>query len=99
MISAIILMKVARGRVTEIGEALAALSGVAEVFSIAGRYDLVVIIRVAKDEDMAALVTEAISSLPDITYTETMTAFKVYSKHDLESMFSLGISWFSNQLM
>ena len=79
MISAIILMKVARGKVTEIGELLAALTGVAEVFSIAGRYDLVVIIRVASDEDMAVLVTEELSCFADITYTETMTAFKVYS--------------------
>ena len=90
MISAIVLMKVARGKVTEIGESLAALPGVAEVFSIAGRYDLVVIIRVASDEDMAVLVTDTISKVPDITYTETMTAFKVYSKHDLEAMFSIG---------
>ena len=90
MISAIILMKVARGKVTAIGESLAALQGVAEVFSIAGRYDLVVIIRVASDEDMAVLVTEKLSRFEDITYTETMTAFKVYSKHDLESMFSIG---------
>jgi hypothetical protein len=29
--------------------------------------------------------------VPGITHSETLIAFRVYSKHDLESMFSIGL--------
>jgi DNA-binding Lrp family transcriptional regulator len=66
------------------------MSGVTEVFSIAGRYDLVAIVRVRKEEDLAELVTNTMSALEHVNYTETMIAFKVFSRHDLETMFSIG---------
>jgi DNA-binding Lrp family transcriptional regulator len=90
MVTALVLMTVARGRVQEIGSKLAETDGVTEVFSIAGRYDLVVMIRVKSNEELAELVTGTISRLEDVTSTETLMAFKVYSRHDLEAMFSIG---------
>lgn len=91
MVTAMVLMTVARGKVQQIGSILADTPGVTEVFSIAGRYDLVVLIRVKTNEELAELVTGKIASLEDITSTETLMAFKVYSRHDLEAMFSIGI--------
>jgi DNA-binding Lrp family transcriptional regulator len=91
MVTALVLMTVARGRVQEIGSQLAETDGVTEVFSIAGRYDLVVMIRVRTNEELAELVTGTIARLEDVTSTETLMAFKVYSRHDLEAMFSIGI--------
>jgi len=58
---------------------------------VAGKYDLVAIIRVADNEQLAKLVTEQIRSLDGIEKSETLIAFRVYSKHDLESIFSLGM--------
>lgn len=40
MVLAIILLKVKRGKVNEVGERLAAIDGFTEVFSVGGRYDL-----------------------------------------------------------
>lgn len=90
MVTAMVLMTVARGKVQQIGGALADTDGVTEVFSIAGRYDLVVLIRVKSNEELAELVTGKIANLEDVTSTETLMAFKVFSRHDLEAMFSIG---------
>jgi hypothetical protein len=35
-------------------------------------------------------VTESLAQLPGIARTYTMTAFRTYSAHDLEAMFSIG---------
>ena len=58
MITAMVLLNVERGRVNEVAERLADLAGITEVFSVAGRYDLVAILRVKTNEELADLVTE-----------------------------------------
>jgi hypothetical protein len=40
---------------------------------------------------MAELVTEKMLTVPGIINSETLIAFRVFSQHDLESMFSIGI--------
>ncbi len=90
MVNAILLIKVERGRVIQVAEALAGVEGVSEVYSVAGRYDLVAILRVRQPDDMARLVTAEIVKVQGIRETETLTAFQAYSRHDLEAAFSLG---------
>lgn len=91
MVTAIVLLNAARGRVNEIADVLAEMEGVTEVYSVGGHYDLVVIIRVHSNEALADLVTEHMQNLDGIESTETLIAFKAYSRHDLESMFSIGL--------
>ena len=90
MVTAILLINAERGRVIEVAQSLAEIDGIAEVYSVAGRFDLVAIIRVRQAEDMAQLVTAEIVKVPGIRETETLTAFRAYSRHDLEAAFSLG---------
>ena len=92
MVTAILLMKIDRGKVIEVAETLAGLPGISEVYSVAGRFDLVAIIRVRHSEDMANLVTREVVKVQGIRKTETLTAFRAYSRHDLEAAFSLGLS-------
>ena len=91
MVSAIVLLKVKRTKINEVATHLAELEGVSEVFSVGGRYDLVAIIRVANNEALAGLVTEKMHLVKGILDTETLIAFRAYSEHDLESMFSIGL--------
>ena len=90
MITAVVLIKAERGRVIEVAETLSDVPGVSEVYSVAGRYDLVAILRVRHTEDMEKLVTGEIVKVQGIGETETLTAFRAYSRHDLEAAFSLG---------
>ncbi|HSB32891.1 MAG TPA: Lrp/AsnC ligand binding domain-containing protein [Nitrospirota bacterium] len=91
MVTALVLLKVARDRVNSVAETLADMDGVTEVYSVAGRYDLTVIIRVKDNDQLAELVTNHMLKVEGIQKSETLIAFRVYSRHDLESMFSIGL--------
>jgi DNA-binding Lrp family transcriptional regulator len=91
MVTSIILMKVERMKINEVAEELKTLSGISEVYSVSGNYDLVAIVRVPDNEALADLVTRKTRGISAIVKTETMLAFKTYSRHDLESMFAVGM--------
>ncbi len=90
MVTAIILLKAARHRIRSVAEALAERPEVSEVFSVSGSFDLVAIVRVSSNDALADLVTQHLADVDGITETETMLAFRAYSRHDLERMFSVG---------
>ncbi len=87
MVTAIILMTVERTRINDVAEKLAAMEEISEVYSVSGNYDLVAMVRVAENDDLADLVTRKLVAVGDILHTETMLAFRAYTRHDLESMF------------
>ena len=91
MVSAIVLLKIERNQINAVADQMAAIEGISEVFSVAGQYDLVAILRVSTNNALADLVTSKMLQIEGITESETLIAFKTYSKHDLESMFSLGL--------
>jgi DNA-binding Lrp family transcriptional regulator len=87
---AIVLIRAERAALPELGGALADVDGVAEAYSVTGDWDFVAILRVAKPEELARVVTEQLARLPGVAHTSTMVAFEAYSRHDLEAMFSIG---------
>ncbi len=91
MITAIVFVKADVARIPEVAEAIAALDGVSEVYSVTGQIDLVAMVRVRDHDEVATVVTERINTVPGITSTETHIAFRTYSRHDLEAAFSLGL--------
>ncbi len=91
MVNAIVLLNVERDKVNDVAEALADMKGISEVYSVSGRYDLVAIIRVKNNDDLADTVTKHMRKLNGILNTETLLAFQAYSRHDLDGMFSVGI--------
>ena len=90
MVTAIILLKLDRERINETAEKLADDPAVSEVYSVSGSFDLVVVVRVKNNDGLADLVTKRMAALPGIRQTETMLAFRAYSRHDIEGMFSIG---------
>ncbi|MBC5799910.1 MAG: Lrp/AsnC ligand binding domain-containing protein [Candidatus Eremiobacteraeota bacterium] len=90
MITAFVLLTIAPGRVKPLADQLLEVPGVAEIYSVAGPFDLVAIARVARHEDLSDLVTDRISSLEGIVRTETLIAFRAFSKRDLGLMWDVG---------
>jgi DNA-binding Lrp family transcriptional regulator len=90
LITAIVLINVVRDQINEAAQHLAALPGVSEVYSVSGDYDLVAMVRVAEAEAMADVVTNRMLKVGGIEHTHTMVAFRAYSRHDLERLFSIG---------
>jgi len=90
MVTSIILINAERSRINETAEQLAATEGVSEVYSVSGTYDLIAMVRVQSNEELSDLVTKKLLKISSILKTETLLAFKAYSRHDLEALFSIG---------
>ena len=90
MITAIVLISADKAAIGDLGEKLAAVEGVSEVYSVTGEIDFVAVIRARKHEELADIVTKGIIQLPGVAKTHTHVAFKAYSRHDLESIFAIG---------
>lgn len=91
MVAALVMIKARTDQVSELAAALAETEGVSEVFSVAGQWDLVAIVRVRDNDDLARVVTDRIRKIPGIVGSETMIAFRSYSRSEVEAGFSLGI--------
>jgi DNA-binding Lrp family transcriptional regulator len=91
MVTAVVLIKAETDKVPELAAALSELDGVSEVFSVAGQYDLVALVRVRENDELATVISERMRKLTGIRSSETLIAFKVYSKKDIEAAFSLGL--------
>ncbi len=91
MVTAFILVNVERPRLKTIADDLLAIDGVAEVYSVAGPFDMVAIVRVKEHEDLSDLVTEKIGALEGIQDTETLIAFRAFSKKDLGMLWDIGV--------
>ena len=91
MVTAFALLSTARDKVNDVAEALIEFDGVSEVHSVAGQFDLIAILRTRTNEDLADLVTGSIRQIDGITRSETLIGFRVFSQHDLERMFSIGL--------
>lgn len=90
MISAFVLITARPDRIAALASELAGVDGVAEVYSVAGDVDIVAVVRVPEHDQLAEVVTGHIAGLDGIISTRSMVAYRAYSRHDLEAMFSLG---------
>jgi DNA-binding Lrp family transcriptional regulator len=91
MVSAVILLVVDKAKINEVAEKLVDLPGITEVYSVAGQYDLVAIARVRDNEGIAAAVTNQMLKIDAIQRTETLIAFRAFSRYNLERMFAVGM--------
>ncbi|MCE5199349.1 MAG: Lrp/AsnC ligand binding domain-containing protein [Armatimonadota bacterium] len=91
MVTAIVLIQGERDKLPETAEALTHVPGVSEVYSVAGDFDLVAIVRVKEHEQLADVVTQNLLKMEGILRTNTLIAFKSYSQADLERMWEIGL--------
>jgi DNA-binding Lrp family transcriptional regulator len=90
MTHAVVLIKAERDALPTLGGSLAEIDGVAEAYSVTGKWDFVAILRLREHDQLAELVTGKLARMPGIAQTYTMVAFEAFSQHDLEAMFSIG---------
>lgn len=91
MITTIVLIKAHPKQIPQCAMKLAGIEGVSEVYSVSGEWDLVAIVRVAEYERIAEVVTEHFPKVPGIERTQTLTAFRAYSRKDLEQAWDIGL--------
>ncbi len=91
MITTIVLIKADPKLIPQAATRLAGIDGVTEVYSVSGEWDLVAIVKVAEYEQIAQVVTEQFPVVPGLVRTQTLTAFRAYSRRDLEQAWDMGV--------
>ena len=91
MITTIVLVKADPQRIPQCAMALAGIDGVSEVYSVSGEWDLVAIVKVPEYDMIARVVTERFPSVAGVERTQTLTAFRTYSRADLEQAWDIGV--------
>ena len=82
MNTAILLLKIDHRKVTGTAEAILDIAGVSEVYSVSGRYDLLVMLKCESLDRIESLITDQLLKLDGIMDSETMFAFRSYDKRE-----------------
>jgi DNA-binding Lrp family transcriptional regulator len=90
VITTIVLIKVEPPLIPKAAHMLAGVDGVSEVYSVSGEWDLVAIVRVPEYDQIAHVVTEIFPTVPGIQRTQTLTAFRAYSRTDMQQAWDIG---------
>ncbi|MBJ7330538.1 MAG: Lrp/AsnC ligand binding domain-containing protein [Solirubrobacteraceae bacterium] len=90
MTHAIVMVEAERDAMSGLGADLAQVPGVRECYSVTGEWDFVCIVSTPRHEELKSIVTGGLSGVAGVVRTQTMVAFEVYSKHDLDGMFDIG---------
>ena len=82
MATAIILLKVDHAKVTGTAETVLDMPDVSEVYSVSGRFDLMVIIKCDSVEKIETVITDHLLKIEGIIDSETMFAFRSLDKRE-----------------
>ena len=86
---AVVLVKAQTDQISALAQSIANIAGVSDVYSVAGQYDLVAIVEVRDNEQLAEVVSDRIRKLHGIVDTTTLIAFRVYTPQMLEAAFDM----------
>lgn len=89
MVAAVVLIRARRDAIPNAAKQVAGIEGVAEVYSVSGEWDLIAVVRVPEWEQIADVVTERIARIEGLERTETLVAFRVYSKKDMDAAYEM----------
>ena len=83
MLTAFVMISADPAEIAALGQQLAAIDGVAEVYSVTGEEDLLAVVRATDTEEIADVVTSRIAGLDGILATRTLIAFRQYNPKDV----------------
>ena len=90
MVTGIVLVNVERPQLRQVINDMMALEGVSEVYAVAGEYDLVVIIRVKTNAELADIIASKMTrDIQGIVHAKTLVTLEAQAKVDLEQFFNL----------
>jgi len=91
VITAIVFIQADVAQIGEIGEKIASIDGVSEVYSVTGELDLIAMVRVRTHDEIAKVVAGQLNRVEGVISTQTQIAFQTFSNHDLEAAFNIGL--------
>lgn len=90
MITAIVLLESRPDRIPEVAAEVAGIKGVREVYSVTGDVDLVAIVRVERQDDLADIIAGHLGKVEGVQHMRTYLAFRTYSQTDIDDALGSG---------
>ena len=85
MTTAIVLINIDRTQIKPAIKEILAVQGVTEVYTVAGEYDLVAVLRVKDNARLSEIVAHHMPHMTGILRTKTLIALESHAKFDLDS--------------
>ena len=92
MFTAFVMIQAEPDKIADVARAIANMPNVAEVYSVTGDFDILVVLRLSEYEQLAEAVPDGLSKLDGILRTNTVLAFRRFSAEDLEAAWDIGVS-------
>src|SRR5690349_7642239 len=92
MFTAFVMIQAEPDKIADIARTIANMPTVAEVYSVTGDFDILVVLRLAEFEQLAESVPDGLSRIDGILPTNTVLAFRRFSAEDLEAAWDIGVS-------
>ena len=89
MTTAIILINVKRSKLKHVVDSMKDVKGVTEVYTVAGEYDLVAMLRVKNVNAFQKILAEKMTNIEGVTRTKTLIALDVIADIDIEKVFKV----------
>lgn len=90
MADAIVLITTDSDMISEVATAVVEMPGVKDVYSVAGDVDLVAVVSTDSFDDLAHVIPDGIAKVEGVATTQTLMAFRTFSKEDDQAAFDLG---------
>jgi DNA-binding Lrp family transcriptional regulator len=88
MVTGIVLVNVERPMLRSVINEVSKIKGVTEVFTVAGEYDLVVMVRVKNNNELSdAVANKMAHDIKGISHTKTLISLEATSSFDLEKIY------------
>ena len=92
MFTAFVMIQAEPDKIADIAQTIANMANVAEVYSVTGDFDILVVLRLSEFEQLADTVPDGLSKVDGILRTNTVLAFRSFSSKDLEAAWDIGVS-------
>src|SRR5262245_46231104 len=92
MLTAFVMIEAEPDKIAGMGQSIANMPNVAEVYSVTGAFDILVVLRLSEYEQLAEAVPDGLAKIEGILRTNTVLAFRRFSSQDLEAAWDIGVS-------
>jgi DNA-binding Lrp family transcriptional regulator len=92
MLTAFVMIQAEPEKIAGVAQTIANMPNVAEVYSVTGDFDILVILHLAEYDQLAEAVPDGLAKIDGILRTNTVLAFRRFSSGDLEAAWDIGVS-------
>jgi len=92
MLTAFVMIQARPDKIAGIAQTIANMPNVAEVYSVTGDFDIIVVLNLMEYEQLADSVPDGLAKIDGILRTNTVLAFRRFSSQDLEVAWDIGVS-------